>query len=328
MRDATMMYSSGMPLFLYNEARKWFPLTSLTLLPILLLINAPFGRFTPQNQRSPFLIDGITSWIAMELVAPLTFLSTYLASPLTAAAPPLPAWHSRHAALALCFVGHYVNRALVSPLRTPSRSKAHVVVPLSGVAFNLINGALMGAYLSSPYARIFVSMRSAWLFYAGLALWAVGFVGNVWHDEILLNIRRKAKTKGKGRAEAGEGEREHYAIPHGGLYTLVSYPNYLFEWIEWLGFALAAAPLPLTLPELSVAALSATVSEVLNPQTYVDVVRQPAHLFAPDLAPPWIFLISEVLLMLPRAYRGHQWYRAKFREAYPRRRKVVIPFVF
>jgi 3-oxo-5-alpha-steroid 4-dehydrogenase 1 len=154
----------------------------------------------------------------------------------------------------------------------------------------------MGAFLSSPSARAYlVGAFSRTRFWSGVALWLFGFASNIFHDEILLNIRRKAKTKGKGE----NGGKEHYAIPQGYLYNLISYPNYFSEWIEWTGFALAASPAP------SFASIPA---------------------FLETITPPWIFLLSEVLVMLPRAWRGHQWYHAQFPD-YPKQRKAVIPFV-
>jgi len=292
------------------------------LVPTLLLINAPFGRFTPKNQKSLLLVDGIKSWIVMELVSPMTFIYTFYTSPLTETRAPIQ-WNSPQAILALCFLVHYANRAIINPLRTPSRSKSHIIVPLAAVAFNVVNGSLMGSYLSSTDARTSLSARSPTPLYVGLTLWAFGFIGNIVHDEILLNIRRKANSKGKGKAEAGE----HYAIPQGGLYTLVSYPNYLCEWIEWLGFAIAASPFPFALESISTTSISSVFPSLLDPKFYTTTIKEPGHLFAPNLSPPWIFLISEILLMLPRAYRGHQWYKSKFGNSYPGRRKAVIPFV-
>ena len=297
-------------------------LASVTLPPALLFINAPFGRFTPKNQKSLLLVDGLKSWIVMELVSPISFIYMFYTSPLSESSTPMQ-WNSPHTILALCFLVHYANRAIINPLRTPSRSKSHIIVPLFAVAFNLINGSLMGTYLSSPYARIFLSARSTTPFYVGLTLWALGLIGNILHDEILLNIRRKANSKGKGRAEAGE----HYAIPQGGLYTFVSYPNYLCEWIEWLGFAIAASPFPFALDTISVASISTIFSSLLDPKLYIAIIKEPGYIFAPNLSPPWIFFISEVLLMLPRAYRGHQWYKSKFGNSYPGERRAVIPFV-
>ncbi|KAH9480744.1 hypothetical protein JR316_0007344 [Psilocybe cubensis] len=312
------MYSTGWALFLYN---------------VTLIINAPFGRFTPKDQSSIFLVDGVKSWILMELVSPFTFIYTFLTSPLSVQAPPLPSLTEPHAILALCFLIHYTNRALVNPLRTSSRSKAHLIVTLSGVTFNILNGCLMGSYLSSPFARIYLAAGPRSSFYVGLTLWVLGLAGNIWHDEILLDIRRKAKSKGKSKVVHGmevDGSRartEHYAIPHGGLYSLISYPNYFCEWIEWFGFALAAAPFPFQLSHLKGFTFALVTSKIFDPQTYTSILKMPAQNFAPDLSPPWIFLLTEIVLMLPRAYRGHQWYHEKFRDSYPQSRKAVIPFI-
>ena len=258
----------------------------------------------------------------MELVSPMAFIYSFYISPLSAREAPLQ-WNSPNTILALCFLLHYANRAIINPLRTPSRSKSHIIVPLAAIGFNFINGSLMGSYLSSSDARDFLSARSPTSFYVGLVLWAFGFIGNIVHDEILLDIRRKANIKGKLKAEAGE----HYAIPQGGLYTLVSYPNYLCEWIEWLGFAISASPFPFALDNVSTASISSIFSSLLDLEFYINIIKEPGYLFAPNLSPPWIFFISEFLLMLPRAYRGHQWYKYKFGSSYPEQRRAVIPFV-
>ena len=243
----------------------------------------------------------------MELVAPLSFTYTFLHSPLSPSnfgkLPSLSLYHPP-TFLAGLFLLHYLNRAILSPLRTPSRSKSHLGVPLSAVSFNIINGSLLGAYLSSPLAATFLEGAfSRPLFWTGIGLWAAGFAGNILHDEILLNLRRTAKTKGKARADDdnnGKKKQEHYAIPYGYLYKYISYPNYFCEWLEWLGFALAASPVP------SFASVAA---------------------FLETITPPFLFFYSEVLLMIPRAYRGHKWYMNKFPD-YPKERKAVIPFLF
>ncbi|OSD00218.1 hypothetical protein PYCCODRAFT_1414565 [Trametes coccinea BRFM310] len=301
----------------YNFGRQWFALLPPLICPVTFTIDAPFGRFSP-SQDSIWLVDGIKSWMFMELVAPTAFFYAFLRSPLShtayGSAPPLTLHHPP-TFLAGLFLLHYLNRAIISPLRTPSRSKSHIMVPLSAVGFNTLNGLLLGTYLSSPYAQKYLEDAFAQpRFWAGIALWALGLVGNIVHDEILLNIRRKAKAKGKARENTdGEGKdgeddnngkvkknkQEHYAIPHGLLYRYISYPNYFCEWLEWLGFALAASPAP------SFASLAA---------------------YFMTASPPWLFFFSEVFLMLPRAWKGHQWYHSRFPD-YPKERKAVIPFV-
>jgi len=270
---------------------------------VLLFIDAPFGRFTPAKD-SILLVDGIKAWIVMELVSPAFFLYTYVHSPLSKlsyGSPPSFALSNPANVFTSLFLIHYLNRALVSPLRTPSRSKAHIIVPLCGAFFNTINGSLMAAYLSSPSAISFLSRAySRPIFWIGVVMWALGFVGNIVHDEILFNIRRKANAKGKSKDKTKGPQKEHYSIPHGLLYKYISYPNYFCEWIEWLGFALACSPLP----DLSSgSAFLATVS------------------------PPFLFFLSEIFLMAPRAIKGHLWYKSRFPD-YPKERKAVVPFLF
>ncbi|KAJ7130258.1 3-oxo-5-alpha-steroid 4-dehydrogenase-domain-containing protein [Mycena epipterygia] len=293
------------PELLYDGARKWFSIGSLVVAPVLFVINAPFGRFTP-SQDSIFLVDGIKSWIVMELVSPACFLYALSGTHISIGSPK--------SLLVGAFLIHYLNRALLSPLRTPSRSKSHIIVPLFAVAFNTFNGSLMGAYLASPAAP----MPAAYAlptFWVGFVLWGLGFAGNIVHDEILLNIRRNATSKGKGRAGAGE----HYAIPNGLLYRFVSYPNYFCEWVEWFGFALAADP------RAWYALLSGQLFTSLP--TWATLLHDPPAAFLPLLSPPWIFFASEILLMFPRAYRGHRWYQNKFGDSYPKERRIVVPFL-
>ncbi|KAL0041537.1 hypothetical protein WJX79_006754 [Trebouxia sp. C0005] len=59
----------------------------------------------------------------------------------------------------------------------------------------------------------------------GAIMWGVGFAVDVQSDLILQDLRRRHPQQG-------------YQIPSGGLYKLVSCPNYLGETIEWTGYAI------------------------------------------------------------------------------------------
>ncbi|KAI6007707.1 3-oxo-5-alpha-steroid 4-dehydrogenase-domain-containing protein [Pisolithus orientalis] len=288
-------------LLTYDIISKGFVVIAAATCPLLLFVNAPFGRFTLPNDHALtiFNVDGIKSWIFMELFSPITFTYAFTQAPLLDHVSRVSAPQGLLAGL---FLAHYLNRALVSPLRTPSRSRSHLSVVLAGMCFNIFNGLMMGTYLRSDIAHAFLSVAfrrpSYW---GGILIWLAGFTGNILHDEILLNIRRNAKAKGKAKYEDDPAKKraEHYAIPHGYLYKYISYPNYFCEWVEWIAFAFAAAPLP---PLSSPAA------------------------FMENIHGPWVFVLSEILLMLPRAYKGHQWYLDKFAE-YPKERKAVVPFI-
>ena len=93
-------------------------------------------------------------------------------------------------------------------------------------------------------------------FWLGIAGWAAGLIGNgesihdaetslalsieyelmvVYHDEILNDLRREPSKRlitsyDKEEEQDKKAGNGRYAIPRGGLFTLVSFPNYLCEW--------------------------------------------------------------------------------------------------
>ena len=97
------------------------------------------------------------------------------------------------------------------------------MVVFSAIGFNFVNVFFQGTwiFLLSDYT-------SAWLtsipFLLGLLIFFWGFYINVRSDEIMIILRK----------EKGEG----YHIPEGFLFKKVSNPNYLGEFIEWLGWAI------------------------------------------------------------------------------------------
>ncbi|WVF71272.1 hypothetical protein IAT40_006075 [Kwoniella sp. CBS 6097] len=316
----------------------------------LYILDAPFGRFA--NKTSGWNVNGNIAWAAMEIVSPITFISTLLLNP----HPPL---NRPTTILAGLYIAHYAHRAVISPLLlSPKRSPLHVTVPLAAAIFNLLNGYLLAIGL----AFYPPSSEMGWTFYLGVVGWAAGFMGNVLHDEILNDLRRdpderlilsgdlpedKAKENETGDATSsaktnsalgssstsdsgpGSGSKsKRYKIPRGGLFRYVSFPNYLCEWLEWTFFSLAASPRPLIpLPPLSALQLQSSSSSgpisnlLLSIASYIGQVWWPTYL----LAPGWMFLLAEVTSMLPRALRGHGWYKEKFGDQYPSERKAVIP---
>lgn len=126
---------------------------------------------------------------------------------------------------------------------------------LSAAVFNILNGTLMGTWLGGRTSHLTATSGAVpeaamgtSLFWVGVTLWALGFAGNLISDEILYNLRKPGKD---GQA------KPRYSIPQGFLYSHpiggISFPAYFCEWIEWLGFALAAcsySPAP-ALPSLS-----------------------------------------------------------------------------
>lgn len=189
---------------------------------------------------------------------------------------------------------HYVYRALVSPLvLNPSMSPIHILVWVLALSFQLINATCIGGWLGG-YGP---TTQAEWTGGAmrlelGMMIFAIGLLGNMYHDDELREIRRAAarnqerKQKAQGEKGDGKGVDKIYMVPENGLFKVVLYPHYLCEWIEWGGFWMIGG-----------------------------LACGPAR----------TFLINEVAAMLPRALQGKQWYVERFGKERIGNRKAVIP---
>ena len=104
----------------------------------LLRVRAPYGRYTTETWGPT--VPHRRGWILMEVVSPAAFLWFFLggAGPKTG-----PAW-----VFAALWTAHYVNRAVIYPLRLPrSTRRMPVAIMLLAVVFNAMNGFLNGRYL-------------------------------------------------------------------------------------------------------------------------------------------------------------------------------------
>lgn len=88
--------------------------------------------------------------------------------------------------------------------------------------------------------------------------------------------------------------------------------------MEWTGFALAAAPAVL----VAVPPLAALAPSRWSALAHLVEKAWPRIM----LAAPWAFVLAEITSMLPRALRGHAWYRRTFNE-YPAERRAVVPWL-
>ena len=170
-----------------------------------------------------------------------------------------------------------------------------------GVAFNIINGLVIGGWLAGygPTSQVYWNDRLGYVYF-GMLLWAYGLLGNMFHDDDLREIRRSAKKeeekqteirdkkeRGKdGRSASLKSDIRVYKVPKNGLFQLVLHAHYLCEWIEWTGFWIFGG-----------------------------------WAFVPGRA----FLLNEISTMLPRALQGKRWYIEHFGEEAIQGRKAVIP---
>jgi len=181
----------------------------------LLLIDAPYGRHLKPGWGPT--LSARAGWILMELPAPVAMALAFARGA-----------HAREA-LPLFFLAlfqlHYANRAIVQPLRSRGAGRRTTLFTVSmAFVFNSVNGTLLGLAISEVN-----TYGPDWLgdprFLVGMALFAGGAAVNLHADAVLRGLRAPG--------ESG------YRIPRGGLYRLVSCPNYLGEIAEWTGYALA-----------------------------------------------------------------------------------------
>ena len=192
------------------------------------------------------------------------------------------------------YVIHYTYRAVLSPLwLNPSMSPIHPFVALSAAAFNTINALSIGGWCAG-YGPTTVYDWAGRLYKieVGLVLWGWSFMGNIFHDDDLREIRRSALRRQKEATEKDkksgkpQGVDKLYMMPKNGLFHYILYPHYLCEWFEWAAFWLIGGW---------------------------------------DCVPARTFLFNEVSTMLPRALQGYQWYVDKFGKEKVGKRKAVIP---
>lgn len=183
----------------------------------LLYKPAPYGR----HNRSGWgpQISNRLGWIFMEAV--VLFCFWYWLWPLTS----LVNKSLYFLILPAAFTVHYVHRSFVFPffLRTKGK-KMPLIIMLSAVCFNLVNGNALGW----TFSRTEYEPAPVPVFFVGLGLWVIGLLVNIRHDYMLISLRKN---------------QEGYVEPRGGLFSKIWSPNLWAEMVEWLGFALMGGTL-------------------------------------------------------------------------------------
>jgi 3-oxo-5-alpha-steroid 4-dehydrogenase 1 len=182
---------------------------------LLLFVTAPYGRHS-RKDWGPNIPDRL-AWFMMEFVSLLVFVLSFLLGP-NGVQPVTWIFFA-------IYVGHYINRSIIWPLRTRTAGKQMpLVVALMALCFNLVNGFSNGYYFSA-FARVYTW---EWLFdlrfIFGMVVFAAGGFINWWSDQVLLDLRK--------------GGKKGYFIPRGGMFRWISCPNFFGEILEWTGFAI------------------------------------------------------------------------------------------
>ncbi|XP_070556793.1 3-oxo-5-alpha-steroid 4-dehydrogenase 1-like isoform X2 [Ptychodera flava] len=119
---------------------------------------------------------------------------------------------------------HYIHRGIIHPLLMRySQKEVSLGITLGGLFPNLIFSFVCSDWIGSAvYAdNYFYDPR----FILGIILFVVGYIINKWADAKLRRLRN-------------QGDNQGYHIPYGGLFEVISCPNYFGEMLEWTGWAL------------------------------------------------------------------------------------------
>lgn len=187
---------------------------ALVVFPVLLFVTAPYGRYFRPGW-GPTLPTRL-GWAVMESVSFFVFAYAFWTqSPFHI--QPEAQW------LAVLWLAHYFNRTFIFPfLMKPGGKPTPVLTVVMAMVFNSFNAWGNGAAIAPRTIDVKVVV--------GAALFVIGFAINLQSDAILRRLRKPGETG--------------YSIPHGGLYRWISCPNYFGEFLEWVGFAIAAWTFP------------------------------------------------------------------------------------
>jgi len=190
-----------------------FLVAALTV-PALLFISAPYGRHARGGWGGQ--MDTRLAWMVMESPSVLWFTAVFFAGSQAWGLVPLLLW--------VLWQSHYVQRAFIFPLKIRPGGLTPISVVAMGFVFNLVN-----AYVNARWIGEFGAYEIGWLLdprlWLGVGLFVLGYKINRRADAVLAGLRKPGETG--------------YKIPRGGLYELISCPNYFGELLEWTGWAIA-----------------------------------------------------------------------------------------
>ncbi|KAK4867509.1 hypothetical protein LT330_001019 [Penicillium expansum] len=308
----------------------------------------PAGKTSSQ---SVFNIPGRIAWSVMEIVGPINLIYCMVTpSPYAPSFTDLP---MSNILIVTLYCTHYFNRAIISPFfSAPSMSPIHVIIMSFAMLFNWFNSACLAGWLRGYTVSTIPSFHTAssgnpsrsavvdLLPTVGVILFAIGMAGNIYSETALFRLRREeAETRAAKKTDDGtpagdeaQGSRNKfhkvYVIPPTrGVFRYILYPHYVFEWIEWIGFALAGtAVAPLSALPASISAPSMAIAPPLRLAPWLVPAAWAADKLAVPLPlPAVVFVVNAVTNMLPHARWGRKWYVDKFGEKDVAGRGAVVP---
>ena len=184
----------------------------LGALVALFFVSAPYGKHSRPGWGPQ--MNSKAAWILMETPAVLVPLVYFI----------IAGNRSTGAVFSVCLWElHYLYRTYIySALQRGSRRSFPVALAVSAFVFNINNGVIIGHDLFVHGRADSISLLDP-TSVVGLVLFFGGLALHVHSDAIIRSLR-------------GDGQTG-YRIPRGGMFRLVSNPNYLGEILQWIGFA-------------------------------------------------------------------------------------------
>lgn len=184
-------------------------------------INVPVKYGRHEGGDGGLRLPTRLSWILMESPACLVFAWFIYIGDLDITLPVI--------VLFIFWQAHYFHRSFIYPFRLAVRPGATTPLRITvlGAIMCTLCGYTNGTFIAS-YAPHLQSNEWFYMpqFIIGTLLFLLGYAMNKYSDRVLIKLRK--------------ANPDAYSIPHGGVYSVVSCPNYLGEIITWLGFSIAA----------------------------------------------------------------------------------------
>lgn len=252
------------------------------------------------------------------------------------AAPSMSPIHALVVVLAMVF--NWLNSACLAAWLAGYTTP--VVIGRSSDPLHLVPSAYHNKLVNSlpPAAAPAVAAADAWpatvLPWLGLVLFFAGMLGNIFSERSLFRLRRQEAERRAAKKRADEPTRavvnyhKVYVIPPcEGVFRSILYPHYVFEWLEWLGFALVGTAVWPTAAAAHATPAPVTLAPWLVPAALlVEAVGSGSGSRIPLPLPALVFFVNAVMNMLPMARRGRKWYLERFGAKAVAGRGAVVPW--